>query len=129
MTCNCNWASVGHESYCPMFPVPLPRIMPSMADDPDSGGTGAPGLLDKAARHMRDRAATYDKPGGERSMSATVTAFNAITGHDLRESEGWLLQALLKMVRSETRDEPHADSVEDLIAYSALFGESRLGGR
>lgn len=36
--------------------------------------------------------------------------------------------SLLKMVRSETRDAPHRDSVEDLIAYSGLYGEARLGG-
>lgn len=37
-------------------------------------------LLDAAASHMRDRAATYDSPGGERSMGRTVLAFNTITG-------------------------------------------------
>lgn len=89
----------------------------------------APALLDQAAKHMRDRAETYDKPEGERSMAATVEAFNAITGRDLDESEGWLLMAVLKMVRSQQRREPHRDSVEDLVAYSALFGEARLGGR
>jgi hypothetical protein len=89
----------------------------------------APRLLDQAAKHMRDRAATYDKPEGERSMGKTVEAFNAITGRDLTESEGWLMMALLKMVRSQQRKEPHADSVEDLVAYSALFGEARLGGK
>lgn len=89
----------------------------------------APALLDQAAKHMRDRAATYDKPEGERSMGKTIAAFNAITGRDLRESEGWLLMAVLKMVRSETREEPHRDSIEDEIAYSALYGEARIGGR
>ena len=89
----------------------------------------APALLDAAAKHMRDRAATYDKPEGERSMGKTVEAFNTITGRDLRESEGWLLMALLKMVRSETGGDPHRDSIEDLIAYSALFGEARIGGK
>lgn len=89
----------------------------------------APDLLDAAAGHMRDRTATYDKPEGERSMGKTVEAFNVITGRDLRESEGWLLMALLKMVRSEQRSDPHRDSIEDLVAYGALFGEARLGGR
>lgn len=88
----------------------------------------APDLLNAAAGHMRDRAKTYDKPEGERSMAATVEAFNAITGRDLRESEGWLLMSILKMVRSETRDAPHRDSVEDLCAYTGLYGEARLGG-
>ncbi len=86
-------------------------------------------LLDKAAGHMRDRAATYDKPEGERSMGRTVQAFNAITGRDLSESEGWLLLAVLKMVRDRQRATGHQDSCEDLVAYGALYGEARLGGR
>lgn len=102
---------------------------PGATDDPKPGATTAPDLLRQAEKHMRDRAATYDKLEGERSMTKTIAAFNAITGRDLRESEGWLLMTLLKMVRSETRTTPHTDSVEDLIAYGALFGEARLGGR
>lgn len=38
-------------------------------------------VLKAALGHMEDRAATYDKPEGERSMPATVAAFNALTGH------------------------------------------------
>lgn len=86
-------------------------------------------LLGRAAKHMRDRAATYDKPEGERSMGRAVDAFNAVTGHTLKESEGWLFMALLKAVRSETRSEPHQDSLEDLIAYTALYAEARGDGR
>lgn len=89
----------------------------------------APDLLAAAEKHMRDRASTYDKPEGERSMGKTVEAFNVVTGRGLTESEGWLLMALLKAVRSQTRAEPHRDSIEDLIAYAGLFGEARLGGR
>lgn len=95
----------------------------------NSPTTGAPELLDAAAKHMRDRAATYDKPDGERSMGKTIAAFNAITGRDLTEHEGWLLMVLLKAVRSEQRADPHRDSVEDLVAYGALYGEARLDGR
>lgn len=91
--------------------------------------TCAPDLLDAAAGHMRDRAATYDKPEGERSMGKTVQAFNIITGRDLSESEGWLLMQLLKDVRDRQRAEPHRDSLEDCIAYSALKAEARLGGK
>lgn len=94
-----------------------------------SNNTGATELLDAAAKHMRDRAATYDKPEGERSIGKTIAAFNAITGRDLKEHEGWLLMMLLKAVRSEQRADPHQDSVEDLVAYGALYGEARLGGR
>lgn len=92
-------------------------------------GYAAPELLDAAAKHMRDRAATYDKPEGERSMGKTIAAFNTITGRDLKEHEGWLLMVLLKAVRSEQRADPHQDSVEDLVAYGALYGEARLEGR
>lgn len=86
-------------------------------------------LLGRAARHMHDRASTYDAPEGERSMGKCVAAFNAVTGRDLRESEGWLMLALLKATRSEARSEPHQDSLEDLIAYSALYAEARGEGR
>lgn len=88
----------------------------------------APAMLEAAYGHMAQRAATYDKPEGERSMRSTVAAFNAITGRDLTESEGWLLMALLKMVRDRQRGTPHRDSCEDLVAYAALYGEARLGG-
>lgn len=81
-------------------------------------------LLDKAAGHMRDRAATYDKPEGERSMGRAVQAFNAITGHDLSEADGWEFLAVLKQVRLFTNTKVvNADSYEDLIAYAALLGE------
>jgi len=83
-------------------------------------------LLNKAQTHMQARAATYDKPEGERSMAATVEAYNAITGHSLTEANGWLLMAVLKMVRDNQRSEAHQDSLEDFVAYSSLYGEARL---
>lgn len=86
-------------------------------------------MLEAAYGHMAQRAATYDKPEGERSMTSTVAAFNAVTGRDLSESEGWLLMTILKMVRDRQRPAAHQDSCEDMVAYSALYGESRLGGR
>lgn len=93
------------------------------------GPTTAPGLLQAAAGHMEDRAKTYDQPGGERSMGKTVAAFNAVTGRDLTEAEGWLMMILLKAVRSQQRATPHLDSVEDLAAYSGLYGEARMAGK
>jgi tRNA C32,U32 (ribose-2'-O)-methylase TrmJ len=76
---------------------------------------------------MRDRAATYDQPTGERSMGRTVQAFNAILGRQaLTESEGWLLLQILKDVRDRQRSAPHRDSLEDGIAYAALKAEARL---
>lgn len=93
---------------------------------PGEQAVTAPQLLNRAAGHMQDRAATYDKPEGERSMAATVTAFNAVTGLSLTEAQGWLLMTILKMVRDNQRFKPHVDSVEDLVAYASLYGEARL---
>lgn len=77
---------------------------------------------------MKDRAATYDKPEGERSMGATVEAFNAVTGHQLTEEQGWLFMALLKAVRSQ-QGGYRADSYEDGAAYFALAGEAAARDR
>ena len=84
-------------------------------------------VLEKAAKHMRDRAATYDKPEGERSMAKTVAAFNAITGKSLSVAEGWLFMAVLKQVRAfQNPAKPHQDSLEDGVAYAALLAEEML---
>ena len=86
-------------------------------------------ILEKAAQHMRDRAATYDKPESERSMGKTVAAFNAITGRDLTTAEGWLMLAVLKQVRAfQNPAVPHVDSLEDGPAYLALMAEEMLSG-
>jgi hypothetical protein len=85
----------------------------------------APDLLAKAAELMIERGKTYDEEGGERSMGKTVAAFNAITGRDLTEAEGWLLMQVLKDVRLFTRETYHADSAEDCIAYAALKAEAK----
>lgn len=87
-------------------------------------------INESAMKHIRDRASTYDQPQGERSMGKTVIAFNAITGRDLTESEGWLLLQVLKDVRQwQNPNEYHQDSGEDCIAYAALKAESLAGGR
>lgn len=84
----------------------------------------APNLLKRAADLMKERGKQYDKPEGERSMARAVYAFNAITGRDLKEAEGWLLLQVLKDVRQWQRPEYHADSAEDCIAYAALKAEA-----
>lgn len=89
----------------------------------------APELLGRAAALMHERGKAYDEPQGERSMGKTVAAFNAITGRDLTESEGWLFMTTLKSVRGFTREEWHQDSFEDLIAYAALMAEAKGSGR
>jgi len=82
-------------------------------------------FLTAAAQHMQQRAATYDRPEGERSMAATVDAFNYITGHSLSEADGWLLMLVLKLVRLHQRAGFHQDSAEDAVAYAALLAEAK----
>lgn len=82
-------------------------------------------FLQAAIDVQAERGVTYDKPTGERSMGATVTAFNAITGRDLSEAEGWLLLQTLKDVRQwQNPSKYHHDSALDGVAYSALKAEA-----
>lgn len=85
-------------------------------------------ILRAAMKHINDRAKTYDKPQGERSMGQTVAAFNAITGLELDESHGWLLMVLLKLVRDASAPGGHADSQEDAVSYAALLAEAKRKG-
>ena len=85
----------------------------------------APDLLNKAAAIMEERGKQYDKPEGERSMAATVAAFNNITGHQLSEADGWLMMTILKLVRLKQRPGFHQDSAEDAVAYAALLAEAK----
>ena len=82
-------------------------------------------VLEAGVKHMQDRAATYDKPDGERSMEATVNAFNVITGDGLMNTEerGWLFMNILKMVRSQQGDFK-LDNYEDGAAYWGLAAEA-----
>ena len=80
-------------------------------------------ILEAAAGHLKDRASTYDKPEGERSMGATVAAFECVTGVGMTETQGWLFMAILKAVRSQ-QGGYRADSYEDGAAYFSLAGEA-----
>ena len=81
-------------------------------------------IAEAALQHVKDRASTYDQINGERSARQTATAFNAITGENLTESDVWLLLQLLKDVRQWSKEDYHQDSAEDCIAYAALKAES-----
>jgi len=85
-------------------------------------------FLNAGLSHMQDRAATYDKPTGERSMAATVGAFKSVCGVSITEEQGWLFMGLLKMVRSQ-QGEFKADNYEDEAAYAALRGECAFAAR
>lgn len=88
----------------------------------------APDVLKAGLKHMQDRATTYDKPSGERSMGKTVAAFNVITSKNLTEEEGWLFMEVLKQVRS-MQGNFKLDNYEDLAAYAALRAEAAASER
>jgi hypothetical protein len=50
-------------------------------------------------------------------------AFNALTGHELSERDGWLFMVMLKAARA-TAGGHNPDDYEDGAAYFALAGES-----
>lgn len=110
-----------HKTY-PLKPNPH-----SLSGWDDEVLDSADGILDQAASEMRDRAKTYDKPQGERSMSATVKAFEAITGVTMTEQQGWQFMEVLKLVRSN-QGAYRADSFIDGAAYAALAGEAASRG-
>lgn len=92
---------------------------PSSPDAPT-----APEILQRAAKHMEDRAKERDQPGGERSMGRCVASFNAATGHALSERDGWMFMAFLKAVRACTTPAGRPDDYEDGAAYFSLAGEA-----
>ena len=86
-------------------------------------GVSAPDILTAGAKHMSDRAALRDAPSGERSMNRAVSAFNALEGVNLTETQGWRFMAVLKHARA-TQGEFCLDDYEDWAAYAALAGET-----
>jgi hypothetical protein len=89
----------------------------------------AASFLTTAGQTMTQRGQQYDSPEGERSMGKAIAAYNAITGRDLKESDGWLIMVKLKEVRQWQRPDFHEDSAIDSVAYSALLAESLAGGK
>lgn len=84
-------------------------------------------FLQAAIDVQNQRATEYDQPEGERSMGRTVQAFNAITGRELTEAEGWLFMQVLKDVRQWSAKGYHHDSALDGVSYSALKAEALHG--
>lgn len=92
----------------------------------------ADAILTAAASVIAARGAQRDSGTGggtpqERSMAATVAAFNAIEGTQLTERQGWAFMQVLKMVRGATtaRNGLHnGDDALDGAAYAALGGEA-----
>ena len=78
-------------------------------------------VLRTAADTIEARAALRDR-GQERSMARTVKAFNALTGHELSETDGWVFMVMLKLGREQSGHDP--DNFVDGTAFMALAGES-----
>lgn len=78
-------------------------------------------ILRTAVRTIEARGALRDT-GQERSMARTVAAFNALTGHDLSEVDGWTFMVLLKLAREQSAHD--ADNWIDAAGYVGLAGEA-----
>ena len=91
-------------------------------------------FLDRAAEEMADRAASRDRPGGERSMARAIEAWWLIYGEAIlergqpTETEGWEFMSLLKKVRG-AQGEFREDDYTDDVAYAALAAESAVRDR
>lgn len=87
-------------------------------------------LLRQAAQTIAARGAERDTAGAgqqqERSMAATVAAFNSIEGTQLTERQGWAFMQTLKLVRASAtarNGRYNADDYLDGAAYAALGAE------
>lgn len=117
---NCSLDIIAYKKEAPTMPLIESKILAEKVT--------AAQILESGLSHMKDRSLTYDKPDGERSMGATVEAFESITGHSLTEEQGWLFMGVLKMVRSQ-QGGFKLDNYEDEAAYAALRGECAARSR
>lgn len=79
-------------------------------------------IIEAGAKTLGDRGQLRDQPQGERSMAALIRTFNALTGRDLTEAEGWEFMICLKLVRGR-QGKFHLDDYVDAVGYAALLGE------
>lgn len=93
--------------------------------------TSPQALLRQAADVIDQRGIERDTAGAgqqqERSMAATVAAFNAIEGTQLSERQGWAFMQILKLVRAASTARNgrfNQDDYLDGAAYAALGAES-----
>lgn len=80
-------------------------------------------ILQAGVDVLERRGKQRDSAEGERSMAKTIEMFNTLTGHNLTETEGWQLMAILKMVR-HSQGEFQPDDLFDGTCYMALALES-----
>jgi hypothetical protein len=117
----------------PIIPVAVAADLPpskfeQMVEELRAQGIPAYRFLEDASKVMKQRAQLRDKPEGERSMESIVKTFNALTGKDLTEAEGWEFMVILKMVRGR-QGKFNEDDYTDMAAYSGLLGECESKNR
>ena len=79
----------------------------------------------------QERDTSTDGQAQERSMAATVAAFNAIEGTALSERQGWAFMQTLKLARAANtarNGRYNPDDYLDGAAYAALGAEAAAGG-
>jgi len=79
----------------------------------------------------QERDTSQDGQAQERSMAATVAAFNAIEGTAFTERQGWAFMQTLKLVRAANtarNGRYNPDDYLDGAAYAALGAEAAAGG-
>lgn len=83
----------------------------------------APGILTEAITTLAQRGKERDQKQ-ERSMGRIVRTFNALTGHDITEADGWAFMVCLKLARYYNGKKKQRDSFVDGAAYFGLMGEA-----
>jgi hypothetical protein len=100
---------------------------PKTATDlaPDIDTKTAKDYLNECIEVQNQRGEQYDSKGtGERSFAAAASAFNAMTGSNLKGSDVCLLLACVKAVRQYSDpSRVHEDSLLDLVSYASLWAE------
>lgn len=71
---------------------------------------------------INQRGKSRDREQGERAMSRTIDIFNAISGLNLTERQGYEFMIALKLARSQ-QGEFNLDDYSDLAGYTALIAE------
>ena len=95
--------------------------------EPEKHITSAKEILNAAVDTLVDRAKERDQDE-ERSMSATVNAFNAMYNLNLTEEQGWMFMVFLKASRSKYGIVKLDDYV-DGSGYFSLAGEAAVRDR
>ena len=110
---------------------PLKSVAQAPVATPDPQQPYPVTLLSDAAHTILQRGVERDTGGAdqpqERSMAATVAAFNAIEGTSLTERQGWAFMQTLKLVRAANTARNgrfNPDDYQDGAAYAALGAEA-----